>query len=122
MISEDMQALLTEKERLSWENAALRGQVAELTGQLQTALVRIAELEQRSSGSPPFVRPNRSAPERQGLRKKRAAEHNTSRKRSAPTHIERHALDYCRDRHYRLRGGRFAYSREVIEVQRSQRR
>ena len=76
-----IQVLLTEQVRLRDENAALRGQVAQLTGQLQTALARIAELEQRSSGPPPFVKPNRPAPERQGPRKKRAAEHNTSRKR-----------------------------------------
>ena len=116
MTSEAIQALLTEKERLSCENAALRGQVAELTGQLQTALVRIAELEQRSSGPPPFVKPNRPAPERQGPRKKRAAEHHTSRKRMAPTRIARHVLERCPDCDYRLSGESLDYRREVIEL------
>jgi len=35
MTSEEIQALLAERERLSVENAALRGQVAQLTGQLR---------------------------------------------------------------------------------------
>ena len=111
-----IQVLLTEQERLGDENAALRGQVAQLTGQLQTALARIAELEQRSSGPPPFVKPNRPAPERQGPRKKRAAEHNTSRKRMAPTRIERHVLARCPDCDYRLSGESLDYRREVIEL------
>ena len=38
MTSGEIQALLTERERLSVENVALRGQVEQLTGQLQTAL------------------------------------------------------------------------------------
>ena len=61
MTSEEIQALLTEQARLSGENAALRDQVAQLTGQLQTALARIAELEQRKPEPPAFVKPNRPA-------------------------------------------------------------
>jgi hypothetical protein len=43
-------------------------------------------------------RPVRS--EAKGPRKKRAAEHNTSRKRAEPTRIERHALERCPDCDY----------------------
>ena len=57
----------------------LRDQVAQLTGQLQLALARIAELEQRKPEPPAFVKPNRPAREPKGPRKKRALEHNTSR-------------------------------------------
>jgi len=108
--------LVIEQERLRRENAALHGQVEQLRGQLQTALARIAELEQRSSGPPPFVKPNRPATKRQGPRKKRAAEYNTSRKRMAPTRIERHVLERCPDCDYRLSGESLDYRREVIEL------
>jgi transposase len=116
MTSEEIQALLAERERLSVENAALRGQVAELTGQLQTALARIAELEQRKADPPAFVKPSRPSPEPKGLRKKRAAEHNTSRKRTEPTRIERHVLERCPACNCRLSGESVDYTREVIEL------
>jgi transposase len=116
MTSEEIQALLAEQERLSVENAALRGQVVELAGQLQTALVRIAELEQRKPDPPAFVKPNRLSTVPKGPRKKRAAEHNTSRKRAEPTQIERHVLERCPDCDYRLSGEGLDYTREVIEL------
>jgi transposase len=117
MTSEEIQALFTEQERLSIENAALRGQVEQLTGQLQTALARIAELEARKPEPPAFVKPNRPpSSEPPKPRKKRAVEHNKSRKRAQPTRIERHVLEHCPDCGYRLRGESLAYSREVIEL------
>jgi transposase len=116
MTSEEIQALLTERERLSVENAALRGQVEQLTGQLQTALARIAELEQRKPEPPAFVKPNRPSREPSGPRKKRAAEHNASRKRAEPTRTERHVLERCPDCDYRLSGESIDYTREVIEL------
>jgi hypothetical protein len=93
MTSEEIQALLTEQARLSGENAALREQVAQLTGQLQMALARITELEQRKPEPPAFVKPNRSARAPKGPRKKRALEHNTSRKRAEPTRSVRHVWE-----------------------------
>jgi transposase len=116
MTSEEIQALLTEQERLSGENAALRGQVAQLTDQLQLALARLAVLEQRQSEPPAFVKPNRPPREAKGPRKKRAAEHNTSRKRAEPTRSERHVLERCPDCNYRLSGESIDYTREVIEL------
>jgi transposase len=116
MTFEEIQALLTEKERLSGENAVLRGQVEQLTGQLQTALARIAELEQHKAEPPAFVKPNRPLRESPGPRKKRAVEHNTSRKRAVPTRIERHVLEHCPDCDYRLSGESIDYRREVIEL------
>jgi transposase len=116
MTSEEIQALLTERERLSVENAALRGQVEQLTGQLQTALARIGELEQRKPEPPAFVKPNRPSKEPSGPRKKRAAEHNASRKRAEPTRTERHVLERCPDCDYRLSGESIDYTREVIEL------
>jgi transposase len=124
MTQEEADRLLVENGRLraavgalQQANAALREQVAGLTGQLQTALVRIAELEQRKPAPPAFVKPSRPrASEPQGPRKKRAAEHNTSRKRATPTRIERHVLEHCPDCHYRLSGESLDYRREVIEL------
>lgn len=109
MSPEEIQALLV-------ENEALRAEVVGLRQRLEAALVRIAELEQGQSGPPPFVKPNRPPPESKGLRKKRAPEHNRSRKRSQPTRIERHVLEHCPDCGYRLRGESIDYTREVIEL------
>ena len=98
-------------------HTALQQQVGELTGQLQTALGRIAELEQRNAEPPAFVKPNRpQASESKGPRKKRAPEHNTSRKRATPTRIARHVLERCPDCAYRLSGESRDYTREVIEL------
>jgi transposase len=116
MTSEEIQALLTEQARLSGENAALRGQVAQLTGQLQLALARLAVLEQRQPEPPAFVKPNRPTRESKGPRKKRAAEHNTSRKRAEPTRIEQHVLERCPECNYRLSGESIDYTREVLEL------
>jgi transposase len=117
MNPEEVRILVAEHAALQVEIAGLRQQVAELTGQLQTALVRIAELEQGKREVPLFVKPNRPAPsEPKGPRKKRAAEHNTSRKRAEPTRIERHVLARCPDCDYPLHGESIAYTREVIEL------
>ncbi len=104
-----------EVEILLAENAALRAEVGVLRAQLQAALVRIAELEQDKPAPPPFVKPNRPQRSKEP-RKKRAAEHNTSRKRSQPTRIERHVLERCPDCGYRLHGESIDYTREVIEL------
>ena len=117
MSPEEAQALVTENEALRAEVAVLRQQFAAVTGQLQTALARIAELEARKPEPPAFVKPNRPQPsDPKKPRKKRAVEHNKSRKRAQPTRIERHVLAHCPDCGYRLRGESLAYSREVIEL------
>lgn len=121
MSPEEVQALLAENAALRAEVAALRLALAELTQQLRAALVRIAELEQDKTEPPPFVKPNRPQPtEPKGPRKKRAAEHNTSRKRSQPTRIEQHVLERCPDCGYCLHGESIDYTREVIELPRPQ--
>lgn len=124
MSNEDSRDLMVENKRLRAEvealqqaNRALQEQVGALTGQLQAALVRITELERRKKEPPTFVKPNRAAPaEPKGPRKKRAAKHNTSRKRATPTRIERHALERCPECNYLLRGESIDYTREVIEL------
>jgi transposase len=116
-----------EFERLQAENTELRQylvvsqeRVAQLTQQLSVAIERIVELEAQANqaGDPPaFVKPNRQKAEgERQARKKRAAAHNTSRKRSQPTRIERHALEHCPECHYRLRGESLDYRREVVEL------
>lgn len=117
MTKEEIKALLAENERLRTEVAALQGQVVQLTSQLQAAMTRIAELEQRKNKPPPFVkrnRPPRAEPAKP--REKRAAKHNRSRKREEPTRIERHALANCPDCNYQLRGESIDYTRQVIEI------
>jgi transposase len=109
-----------EFERLRAENAELRQLLPGVQAQLTAALERIAELEAQlkdRGGPPAFVKPSRQ--KRTGepqLRKKRAAEHNTARKRMQATRIERHALEHCPECRYRLRGESLDYSREVIEL------
>jgi transposase len=124
MTQEEAEALRVENALLRAEVTALRQtiaalqeQVAVLTEQLQMALVRIGELEQDKSEPPPYVKPNRPpAVEPKGPRKKRAAEHNRSRQRAAPTRIERHVLERCPECDYRLSGESVDYSREVLEL------
>ena len=54
--------------------------------------------------------PFRPAVEPQGPRKKRALEHNTSRKREEPTRIERQVLGWCPDCNYHLSGESIDYT------------
>jgi hypothetical protein len=117
MSPEEAQILLAENAALHAEVGVLRRRLTDVQGQLQTALARIAELEQGKREVPLFVKPNRPAPtEPKGPRKKRAAEHNTSRKRAEPTRIERHVLARCPDCDYPLNGESIDYTREVIEL------
>jgi transposase len=109
-----------EFERLRLENAQFRELVAGLQAQLAAALERIAELEaqlKERGGPPAFVKANRKKAEGQPQpRKKRAAEHNTSRKRMVATRVEQHALDRCPECNYRLNGDSVDYAREVVEL------
>jgi len=110
-----------EFERLRWENAELRALLAGVRAQLTAALERIVELEgqlNQGGDAPVFVKRNRKQAEGEPqVRKKRAAEHNTSRKRATPTRIERHVLEHCPQCNYRLSGESVDYTREVIEHQ-----
>ena len=95
----EMTALRSENERLQGENRALQEQIVQLSAELAAAL------QQSNTRVPAFVKANRA--KREGAkraRKKRAAEHNTSRKRSEPTRIERHSLERCPDCQYKLSG------------------
>lgn len=108
-----------EFERLRAENAELRRSLLKAQQQLAVALERIVELEAQVNqrrDPPGFVKPKRHKAASGGPRKKRAAEHNTSRKRMVPTRIERHALARCPACAYRLTGESLDYSREVIEL------
>jgi len=109
--------LAAEVEVLRQENERLTAEVARLSSALTDALARIEELEHRRPDGPSFVKPNRPQAEGEKRpRKKRAAHHNTSRKRSAPTRTVRHALDRCPECQYRLHGESVDYTREVIEL------
>jgi transposase len=124
MTPEEIAALVEENAALRAEVAALRAeavtlrqQVEELQGQLEEVLQQLAELAQRRGGPPGFVKANRprsEGPKRP--RKKRAPEHNTSRKREEPTRVERHALERCPACDYRLSGESINYTRQVVEL------
>lgn len=117
MTLEEINALLSENEQLRGAVATLEQQVVKLTDELQAAKARIAELEQRKTKPPAFVKRNRPPRgEPRPPRKKRAAEHNTSRLREEPTRIERHAWTTCPDCGYRLRGESIDYTRQVVEL------
>jgi transposase len=110
MTDEQVAALLAEVAELRCENARLTSALAE-------ALERIAKLERGQKQTPEFVKPNRPKPTgEKRARKKRAAEHNTSRKRMTPTRQERHALEQCPECQYELHGESVDYTREVIEL------
>ena len=114
-VAAEMAALRSEMERLQAENNALQEQVAQLSAELAAAL------KQSGRQVPAFVKANR--PKREGEkqpRKKRAAKHNTSRKRSEPTRIEKHSLGHCPECRYELSGESINYTREVIELPRPQ--
>ena len=99
------------------ELIALRAENAALREQLAAALTRIAELEQQRRDPPSFVKPNTPKPSSpKAPRKKREARHNQARRREPPTRTLDHALDYCPECHYRLRGQSVDYSRQVIEL------
>lgn len=108
---------MTIDERQAFER--LQAENAELRQQLTLALERIVELEaqlKQRSDPPTFVKPNRQKTQREQPRKKRAAAHNTSRKRMTATRVERHALEHCPDCQCRLRGESLDYSRQVVEL------
>jgi transposase len=103
------------------EEVQLRAENAELRRLLTAALARIAELEEQINKQrpdpPAFVKANRPKRDKPaGPRKKRASQHNTSRRRETPTRIERHALDRCPTCDYRLTGVSVDHTRQVVEI------
>ena len=112
-----MARMADEQEAVQAEVEELRRENARLTAALAEALARIAELEGGQKQPPSFVKPNRRKPAGEKRpRKKRAAEHNTSRQRMTPTRQVRHALEQCPTCQYDLRGESIDYTREVIEL------
>jgi hypothetical protein len=102
---------------LEEEVALLRTEVQELREELAAAQERIAELERGRKGPPSFVKANRSqGGQEKKPRRKRAAEHNGSRKRDKPTRVVQHALKRCPECGYRLRGNSIARRRQVLEL------
>lgn len=107
------------------ENQALRealnqalAQLSQVREDLRVALVRIEELEKQKTPPPEFVKANVKKPkaEEKKQRKKRAAEYNHGRPRSAPTQIVEHRIVTCPDCQLRLGGISLARVREVIDV------
>jgi transposase len=100
-----------EKEALRAQNRALQERVVALEQ-------RVTELEAGRRPPPPWVkanRPERAKAEGEG-RRRRAAEHNKARPRSAPTQCVQHAYDRCPDCGYALRGSAVQRRREVLEI------
>ena len=86
--------------------------------QLKQAQARIVELEKQKTPPPPFIKANKKKPkaEEKPPRKKREAQYNRARQRSAPTQIVEHRIVACPDCHLRLGGISLARCREVIDV------
>src|SRR6201989_2201324 len=111
------QALRAELEQTRAQLAHVSEQLAHVSAQLAAAQTRIAALEQQPPKLPPFVKPNKPAPEEpKPKRKKRAPEHNQGRRRMTPTRSVVHALDRCPTCDYLLQGDSLDYTREVIEL------
>jgi transposase len=111
-LEEEMAILRAENARLRDENGVLQAALATAQEALRRLEARVAELEQKP---PPWAKaktPERPAKER----KKRAAVHNTGRRREEPTQIVEHAYERCPDCAYALRGRSVAWSRQVIEI------
>jgi transposase len=101
---------------LEEEVVALRAEVAALREALVQAQARIAELEQRKTPPPRFVRANTPTDRPAASRRQRAPEHNAGRRREEPTQIVYHAEERCPDCGYLLRGQSVARSRQVIDL------
>ena len=115
MVAHEVAALQAENQALRQEVATLREQNTALQAQLDAALARIAELENRPKDPPALGKPNTPKRERTA-RRKRKPEHNRARRLDTPTRIEQHALERCPDCGLHLHGGTLARRRQVIEL------
>jgi transposase len=116
-LEETIAALREEKDQLQARVAALEVENEQLREELEAVLGRVGELERGKRGRAVNAKPNRAP--RGGPRKprkRRAAEHNTSRKRMEPTRVERHTLERCPECAYQLRGKSVDYTRQVVEL------
>jgi transposase len=114
---ERISALLEENDRLRAEAAGLRAENEQLREELEALLEQAAGSVQGKRERSVKVKPNRQkSDEARGPRRKRAAEHNRSRKRMEPTRVERHALERCPECAYRLSGESIDYTRQVVEL------
>jgi len=112
---------MTAEEQIEHLTAQLKQALEQLQTtqeELRKAQERIAELEKQKTPPPSFVKANakKSKTEEKKPRKKREAQYNRARQRSAPTQIEEHRIVMCPDCHLRLGGISLARSREVIDV------
>jgi transposase len=101
---------------LRTENALLRTELVAAAEAIARLQARIAQLEQRKTPVPGFVKANTERTERRQPRKKRAPEHNAGRPRAEPTQTVQHAYERCPDCGYLLRGQSIARTREVIDL------
>jgi transposase len=112
---------MTAEEQIEQLTAQLKQALEQLQTtqeELRQAKARIAELEKQKTPAPSFVKANakKSKTEEKQPRKKREAQYNRARQRSAPAQIEEHRIVMCPDCHLRLGGISLARSREVIDV------
>jgi transposase len=104
-----------EKAQYLQEIQELREQVAFLTGELQKALERNKELEEKKKEPPSFVKANAPVQEK-GMRKKRGEEHNQARRCETPTEIVEHPLEICPDCQGRVSSVHLGRTRQVLEI------
>src|ERR1700694_1096681 len=97
----------------------LKADIVRLTGINEQLRKEIEVLKGDGARPSAFVKANTHREKRQPApkpRRKRAAEQNGVRKKAPPTEIQQHAVEYCPDCHYKLRGHSIARRREVIDL------
>lgn len=113
-------SLEAENVKLRQENLELRAEIAALKARITELEAAVAALPGKGSKEPTFVKANKSKPKAKKPRRKRAAEHNQSRRREAPTRIETHRLETCPGCGGVLTKHKASYSRQIIDIPESQ--
>ena len=118
-VQEQWQESQTQLQEVRGELNLCREELRESQEQLQKAQGKIAELEQRKTPPPAFVKANKKKGEEgeKKPRKKREAQYNKGRPRSAtPTEIVEHRVVNCPECDQRLGGIRLSRQRDVIDI------
>ena len=109
-------SLESENAKLRQENGELRTENTILKARVAELEAAVAALQGKGSQPPSFVKANKRKPKAKKPRKKRAAQHNQSRRRETPTRIETHRLETCPGCGSVLSKHKASYSRQIIDI------
>jgi DNA repair exonuclease SbcCD ATPase subunit len=104
---------------LKKENEELKAEIVSLTEVIAKLRTELGQKDDKETKPRLVVKANKhkeKGKQPHKTRKKRAAEQNAARKKSAPTEIRKHALDRCPDCNNKLSGESVARRREVIDL------